>query len=77
MAIDHEMLRKLDFCVNNTPSYFYSNVLYWFAKIYVKEFSKRISFDAGGSTLMVRNTIEDVRLTCIIMDCFVHAVVFN
>jgi hypothetical protein len=30
-------------------SYFYSNVPYWSAKIYVKEFDTRVSFGAGGN----------------------------
>jgi hypothetical protein len=43
-------------------SYFYSNVPYWFAKICERILFKRISFDAGGNYLMVRNTVEGVRL---------------
>ena len=55
-------------------SYFYSNVPYWSAKIYVKEFDTRVSFGAGGNYFDGKKA-EDVRFTCIIMDCFVHAVV--
>jgi hypothetical protein len=46
-----------------------------FAEIYVKEFALREPrLVLEVITLMVRNTVEGVRFTCIMMDCFVHAV---
>jgi hypothetical protein len=50
-------------------------VPHWFAKIYAKEFATRdYHLVQDVITLMVRNTVEGVRYTCIMMDCFVHAV---
>jgi hypothetical protein len=50
-------------------------VPHWFAETYMKEFATReYHLLLEVITLMVRNTVEGVRFTCIIMDCFVHAV---
>ena len=51
-------------------------VPYWFARIYAKEFATReYHLVLEVITLMVRDIVEGVKYTCIIMDCFVHAVV--
>jgi hypothetical protein len=48
----------------------------WFAKIYAKEFAlKEYLLVLEVITLMVRNTVEGVKYTCIMMDCFVLVVV--
>jgi hypothetical protein len=55
---------------------FLFNVPHWFAETYVKEFATREHhLVLEVITLMVRNTVEDVKFTCIMTDYFVHAVV--
>jgi hypothetical protein len=49
---------------------------HWFAETYAKEFATReYHFVLEVTTLMVRNIVEGVKYTCIIIDCFVHVVV--
>jgi hypothetical protein len=65
------MLRKFDDII-----FFVSNVPHWFVETYVKEFAT-IDYHLVLEviTLMVKNIVEGVRFTCIMMDCFVRAAV--
>jgi hypothetical protein len=56
--------------------YFVPIVPHWFAETYAKESAIREHhLVLEVIILMVRNIVEGVRFTCIIMDCFVHVVV--
>jgi hypothetical protein len=57
-------------------NYFVLIVPHWFAKTYAKEFATRdYHLVLEVITLMVRNIVESVRFNCIMIDCFVLAVV--
>ena len=52
-----------------TASYFFSIVPHWFAEMYVKEFAAReYHLVLEVIILMVRNIVEGLKFTCIIMD---------
>jgi hypothetical protein len=52
-----------------------SLVLHRFAETYVKEYTQTKYRLVKAITLLVRNTVEDVKFTCTMMGYFVHVVV--